>query len=90
MGECRITGATAKPCATLDWGKCMLRCLINMSTKEILLEVAEKLPPDATLVDAIYELEFRQAVEDGLAELDRGEGIPIEQIKAKINQWAGK
>jgi predicted transcriptional regulator len=61
-----------------------------MSTKEILLEVAEKLPPDATLVDAIHELEFRQAVEDGLAELDRGEGIPIEQVKAKINQWAGK
>ncbi|HZQ47424.1 MAG TPA: hypothetical protein VFC07_10460 [Verrucomicrobiae bacterium] len=56
-----------------------------MSTKEILL--AEKLPPDATLVDAIYELEFRQAVEDRLTELDRGEGIPIEQVKAKINRW---
>lgn len=68
----------------------MLPCSLNMSTKEILLEVAEKLPPDATLVDAIYELEFRQSVEDGLAELDRGEGIPIEQVKAKINQWAGK
>jgi predicted transcriptional regulator len=61
-----------------------------MSTKEILLQVAEKLSPDATLSDAIYELEFRQAVEDGLAELDRGEGIPIEQVKAKISQWAGK
>lgn len=61
-----------------------------MSTKEILLDVAEKLPPDATLVDAIYELEFRQGVEDGLAELDRGEGISIEEVKAKINQWAGK
>lgn len=61
-----------------------------MSTKQILLEVAEKLPPDATLVDAIYELEFRQAVEDGLAELDRGEGIPLEEVKAKIKQWAGK
>jgi DNA processing protein len=36
-----------------------------MSTKDILLEVAEKLPPDASLVDAIYELEFRQAVEQG-------------------------
>ena len=35
--------------------------------------MAEKLPPDATLVDAIYELEFRQAVEEGLASLDRGE-----------------
>ena len=61
-----------------------------MSTKEILLEVAEKLPPDATLVDAISELEFRQAVEQGLAELDRGEGIPIEEVKSKIAEWAGK
>jgi len=61
-----------------------------MSTKEILREVSEKLPPEATLADAIYELEFRQAVEQGLAELDRGEGIPIEQVKAKIAQWAGK
>ncbi len=26
----------------------------GMSTKEILLEIAEKLPPEATLVDAIY------------------------------------
>jgi predicted transcriptional regulator len=61
-----------------------------MSAKEILLDVAEKLPPDATLTDAIYELEFRQAVEEGLAELDRGEGIPLEQVKAKIASWAGK
>ena len=61
-----------------------------MSAKEILLEVAEKLPPDATLTDAIYELEFRQAVVEGLAELDRGEGIPIEQVKAQIASWARK
>ena len=59
-----------------------------MSTKEILLEVAEKLPPDATLVDAISELEFRQAVEEGLASLVRGERIPIQEVKAKIAQWA--
>jgi predicted transcriptional regulator len=61
-----------------------------MSAKETLLDIAEKLPPDATLVDAIYELEFRQAVAEGLAELDRGEGIPIEQVKAKVATWAGK
>lgn len=64
--------------------------MLIMSAKETLLDIAEKLPPDATLVDAIYELEFRQAVEDGLAELDRGEGIPIEQVKAQIATWAGK
>ena len=61
-----------------------------MSTKDILLDVAEKLPPDASLADAIHEIEFRPAVEQGLAELDRGEGIPLEQVKAKIQQWAGK
>jgi predicted transcriptional regulator len=61
-----------------------------MSAKETLLDIAEKLPPDATLVDAIYELEFRQAVAEGMAELDRGEGIPIEQVKAKVAAWAGK
>ena len=59
-----------------------------MSTKDVLLELAEKLPQDASLADAIHEIEFRQAFEQGLAELDRGEGIPVEQVKAKIQQWA--
>jgi predicted transcriptional regulator len=61
-----------------------------MSAKEILLEVAEKLPPDATLVDAIYELEFRQAVQEGLDQLDRGQRVPIEEVRAKIAEWAAK
>jgi hypothetical protein len=60
-----------------------------MSAKEILLELAEKLPPDASLDDVIYELEFRQAVQQCLDELDRGQGIPIEQVKARIASWAG-
>lgn len=61
-----------------------------MSAKEVLLDVASKLPPDATLADAIQELEFRLAVEQGLTELDRGEGLPIEEVKAQIAAWAGK
>lgn len=61
-----------------------------MSTKEILLEVAEKLPPEATLVDAIYELEFRQAVADGLASLDRGESVPLEEARKRIPEWTSK
>jgi predicted transcriptional regulator len=67
-----------------------LRQIQAMSAKEVLLEVAEKLPPNATISDAIYELEFRQAVQQGLDELDRGEGVPIEEVKARIAQWAGK
>lgn len=67
-----------------------LSAIETMSAKEILLDVAENLPPDATLVDAIHELEFRLAVEQGLAELDRNEGVPIEEVKAKIAEGAGK
>lgn len=61
-----------------------------MSTKQILMEVAKKLPPDATIGDAIYELEFRQAVEDGLASLDRGERIPLEEARKRIPEWISK
>ena len=61
-----------------------------MSAKEILLEVAEQLPPDATLVDAIYELEFRQAVADGVASLDRGERLSLEEARKRIPQWISK
>lgn len=61
-----------------------------MSTKQILLGVAEKLPPDASLVDAIYELEFRQAVEEGLASLDAGKRVPLEEARKRIPQWISK
>jgi hypothetical protein len=62
----------------------------TMSAKDVLLEVAGKLPPDATLVDAIYELEFRQAVEEGLASLDRGQRTSLEEARKRIPQWISK
>ena len=61
-----------------------------MSTKEIMLAVVEKLPDNATLEDAIYELEFRQAVEDGLASLNRGERIPLDEARKRLPQWISK
>lgn len=62
----------------------------SVSTKEVLLEVAEKLPADATLVDAIYELEFRQAIEDGLASLDQGKRVSLEEARQRIPLWTAK
>ncbi len=53
----------------------------------MLLEVADKLPPDATLADAIYELEFRPAVEQGPAELDRSERVPVGPVQPEAAQW---
>lgn len=61
-----------------------------MSARDVLLDVAEKLPPDATLADAIYELEFRQAVEEGLASLNRGEHVSVEEARGSIQSWISK
>jgi hypothetical protein len=61
-----------------------------MPAKEIPLEVEDNLPPDATFVDAIYELKFRQAVEEGLALPDRWEGVSLEEVRKLIPQWISK
>ena len=65
-------------------------CLLLATRVNTTILGTDPFPPDATLADAIYELEFRQAVQQGLDELDRGEGVPIEQVKAKIAEWAGR
>jgi predicted transcriptional regulator len=62
----------------------------HMSTKEILLEIAKQLPSDATLADAIYELEFRQAVQAGFASLDRGKGVTLAEARKRVRQWTTK
>ena len=61
-----------------------------MSTKEVLLDVAERLPPGASLADAISALEFRRAVEGGLASLDRGEWTLLVEARKPIPQWTSK
>ncbi|HEY6227092.1 MAG TPA: hypothetical protein VI282_08225 [Verrucomicrobiae bacterium] len=61
-----------------------------MSTKQLLLEIAEKLPPDASLEDAITELEFRRGVQKGLDELDRGQTVTIDELKSDLSKWVGK
>jgi hypothetical protein len=61
-----------------------------MSAKEMLLEVAESLQPGATLDDAIRELEFRNAVQEGLESLDRGERVPLDKARKLLPQWVSK
>lgn len=61
-----------------------------MSAKEMLLEVAESLQPGATLDDAIRELEFRNAVQEGLESLDRGERMPLDEARKLLPKWVSK
>jgi predicted transcriptional regulator len=54
------------------------------TTKERILEALRALPPDATVEDAIERLVFMAKVEEGLAQLDAGQGIPHEEVKRRF------
>jgi hypothetical protein len=54
------------------------------SAKQKVLEVIEKLPPDATLEDAIERLVLLAKTERGLAELDAGRGVDHEEAKRRL------
>ena len=55
-----------------------------MTDKQKALEALNNLPEDATLEDAIERLCFLSRVHDGIEQLDRGEGVPHDDVKRRI------
>ncbi|MBI5768468.1 MAG: hypothetical protein HZA93_11780 [Verrucomicrobia bacterium] len=58
-----------------------------MSTREAVQTILQSLPPDVSLREVAREIEFIAGVRDGLAELDRGEGIPVDDIRRELRTW---
>lgn len=58
-----------------------------MSNKQIVQDLLQRIPEGASLHDIAREIEFVDGVRKGLAELDRGEGIPIEQVERELPTW---
>jgi len=61
-----------------------------MSTREAVQTILKQLPPDVSLHEVAREIEFIAGVREGFAQLDRGEGVPIEEVEKLIPKWAGK
>ena len=61
-----------------------------MSNKQIVQDLLEKLPENVSLHDVAQEIEFVAGVRQGLAELDSGERIPIEEIEREMPSWVIK
>jgi predicted transcriptional regulator len=59
-----------------------------MSTHEAVQTILRQLPPDVSLHEVAREIEFIAAVREGLAELDRGEGVPLDQVRREVREWA--
>ena len=58
-----------------------------MSNKQIVEDLLQRVPEGASLQDIARQIEFVDAVRKGLAEIDRGEGIPIEEVEAELPSW---
>ena len=56
----------------------------NRITRDRMVEAIRGLPADATVDDAIERLVFLAKIEEGLAQLDRGEGIPHDEVKRRL------
>jgi hypothetical protein len=55
--------------------------------KQAAIELIQQLPDDASLDGIIEALCFRQKVDEGLAQLDAGEGIEHEEAKRRLSHW---
>src|SRR5437870_1624717 len=60
---------------------------VRMTEKEIVLETIRELPDNCSIDEIAERIEFLAAVQKGLDQLDRGEGIPHEEIKKQLASW---
>jgi predicted transcriptional regulator len=58
-----------------------------MTEKEIVLETIRALPDNCSLEEIAERIEFMAAVRKGLDQLDKGEGIPHEEVKKQLASW---
>jgi hypothetical protein len=59
----------------------------DMTNKEIGQDLLRRIPDDASLQDIARELEFIAAVRQGLAELDNGDSVSIEEVERELPSW---
>ncbi|MHB1079286.1 MAG: hypothetical protein ACYC67_07770 [Prosthecobacter sp.] len=58
-----------------------------MSNRQIAIDLLEKLPEDMSLTDMAREIEFVAGIREGFDQLERGEGIPIENVRELMASW---
>lgn len=58
----------------------------TQTTRDRIIEALKDLPPDATVDDAIERLVFLAKIDEGLAELDAGKGVPHEEVKRRFGR----
>jgi hypothetical protein len=58
-----------------------------MTQKRLVLETISELPDEVSLDEIAERIEFLAAIQKGIDQLDRGEGIPHEEVKRQLATW---
>jgi predicted transcriptional regulator len=61
-----------------------------VSNKQLVSNLLERLPDNVSLHDIAKEIEFISGVREGLDQLDRGDGVPVEDVEKMIASWTKK
>lgn len=57
------------------------------NVKQAVIEMIERLPEDVSLDDIMAELYVRRKIDEGLRQLDAGEGVDHEEAKRRLAKW---
>jgi len=58
-----------------------------MSTRDTVIEMIRRMPESSSISEIIAELSVRQKIDEGLRELESGDGIPHEEVKQELARW---
>jgi predicted transcriptional regulator len=58
-----------------------------MTNKEIVQDLLLRIPDDASLEDIARKLEFIAAVRQGIADIDNGDSVAIEEVEQELPSW---
>jgi len=61
-----------------------------MSNREIAIDLIRKLPENASLHEIAREIEFVAGVREGFEQMERGEGVPAEEVRQMFPSWIAK
>lgn len=83
-GERQCVGPTADFAVVWPVGCRIEIAMPSRITRDQMIEAIRELPPDASVDDAIERLVLLAKIQEGLAQLDRGEGIPHDEVKRRL------
>lgn len=61
-----------------------------LNVKEQVRTVLDQLPDDCSVEDVQYRLYILDKIRRGEEQLDRGEGVPHDEVKRRLSKWLPK